>query len=106
MLEAVRSVLAGKVFISGEATDELLHGMIGDHSENDRPLDRLSNRELEAFELIGQGLTTDAIATKMHVSRKTVETYRARIKEKLGISTIPELIQRAVQCVLDRGKSN
>ena len=102
VLEAIRSVLAGKVFISGDLTDELLHSVIGDRAMERSPMDRLSNRELEAFELFGQGLTTESIATQMHVSPKTVETYRARIKDKLCVKSIPELIQRAVQWVLDR----
>jgi DNA-binding NarL/FixJ family response regulator len=106
VLEAIRAVLAGKVFISGDVTDELLHSVIGDHSMERSPMDRLSNRELEAFELFGHGLTTESIATKMHVSRKTVETYRARIKDKLGLKNIPRLIQQAAQWVLDRDTSN
>ena len=58
------------------------------------PIETLSDRELEAFELIGHGQTTESIAGKMHVSPKTVETYRARIKEKLGLRNHTELIQR------------
>ncbi len=55
VLEAVRSVLAGRIFISGEATDELLHSVIGDHSTERSPMERLSNRELEAFEFYRPG---------------------------------------------------
>lgn len=105
VLEAIRAVLAGKIFVSGEITDDLLHGVVGQNAANGSPIDRLSNRELEAFNLIGQGLTTETIAARMHVSRKTVETYRARIREKLDIDTIPELIQRAVQWVLECGSA-
>src|SRR5437667_262512 len=65
-------------------------------------INRLSDRELEAFELMGHGQTTESIAAKMHVSPKTVETYRARIKEKLHLNNITELIQRAVQWVLEK----
>ncbi len=106
ILEAIRAVLAGKVYISGDTADELLHTVIGENSAERSPMDRLSNRELQAFELFGQGLTTESIAATMHVSRKTVDTYRARIKEKIGVNSIPELIQRAVQWVMDRGQSN
>jgi DNA-binding NarL/FixJ family response regulator len=103
VLEAIRAVMAGKIFVSGDITNELLHGVVGQDAASGSPIDRLSNRELEAFNLIGQGLTTEVIAARMHVSRKTVETYRARIREKLAIDTIPELIQRAVQWVLECG---
>jgi DNA-binding NarL/FixJ family response regulator len=65
------------------------------------PLDRLSDRELETFELMGNGLTTEAIAARMHVSPKTVETYRARIKEKLCVNNVTELVQRAAHWVLE-----
>lgn len=102
VLEAIREVLAGKVYLSGEVADELLHNVVGNKSKPQSPISKLSNRELQAFELIGQGLTTELIASKMHVSRKTVDTYRARIKEKLGVESVPELIQRAVQWNLDR----
>jgi DNA-binding CsgD family transcriptional regulator len=61
------------------------------------PLDHLADRELETFELLGQGLTTRQIAKKMQVKPKTVETYRARLKEKLNLASATELLQRAVQ---------
>ena len=102
LLDAIRAVLSGKVYVSGEVADELLHRVVGGKATKESPIDRLSNRELEAFELMGQGLTTDLIATTMHVSPKTVETYRARIKEKLGLSNVTELIQRAAQWVLEK----
>ncbi|HTQ40403.1 MAG TPA: response regulator transcription factor [Pirellulales bacterium] len=105
VLEAIRTVLSGKVYVSGEVANEILHAVVGDQVKSRSPIEQLSNRELQAFELMGQGLTTDAIANKMHVSRKTVDTYRSRIKEKLGTETIPELIQRAVRWVLERSSS-
>jgi DNA-binding CsgD family transcriptional regulator len=67
------------------------------------PIETLSDRELEAFGLMGQGLTTEAIAEKMRVSPKTVETLRTRIKEKLRLSNITELIQRATRWVVEHG---
>jgi DNA-binding NarL/FixJ family response regulator len=101
LLDAVRAVLAGKVYVSGELADELLHRLVRGGAAERSPIDRLSDRELEAFELMGHGLTTEAIAARMHVSPKTVETYRARIKEKLGLGNITELVRRAVQWVLE-----
>jgi DNA-binding NarL/FixJ family response regulator len=101
LLEAIRAVIAGKIYVSGELTDELLRRLI-DGKSSLSPIDRLSDRELEAFELMGQAGTTESIAAKMHVSPKTVETYRARIKEKLGLKNITELVQRATQWVLEK----
>jgi DNA-binding NarL/FixJ family response regulator len=102
LLDAIRAVIAGKIYVSGQTADDLLQRLVAGKADERSPIDRLSDRELEAFDLIGHGLTTDVIATKMHVSPKTVETYRARIKEKLGVNNITELVQRAAQWVLER----
>jgi DNA-binding NarL/FixJ family response regulator len=100
VLEALRTILQGRVYVSGEIADQLLQGVVGRKPE-DRSVDSLSDRELEAFQLIGEGRTTEAIAKVMHASPKTVETFRSRIKEKLGISNHTELIQRAAQWVVE-----
>jgi DNA-binding NarL/FixJ family response regulator len=101
VLDAVRAILQGKVYVSGELAGQLLQRVVGHKSEDRSPIDRLSDRELEAFQHMGEGMTTESIAKKMHVSPKTVETYRSRIKEKLGISNLTELIQRASQWVVE-----
>jgi DNA-binding NarL/FixJ family response regulator len=101
VLDAVRAILQGRVYVSGELADELLKRAVGRKSEERSPIDRLSDRELEAFQHMGEGMTTESIAKRMHVSPKTVETFRSRIKEKLGISNVTELIQRAAQWVVD-----
>jgi DNA-binding NarL/FixJ family response regulator len=103
IVEAVRTVLAGRVYLDEELAAKLLGRVVGGSG---RPIERspiecLSDRELEAFKLMGHGLTTEQIAGNMHVSPKTVETYRARIKEKLGLSNITALIHRAAQWVLE-----
>ena len=64
-------------------------------------VDRLSDRELEVFELIGSGSTTRQIAERMHLSPKTIETYRDRIKTKLGLANTTELMRHAVKRVLE-----
>ena len=104
IIEAIRSVLAGKVFLSTELSGELLRRLVGqDARKVARPgVEALSDRELEAFELMGQGLSTQQVAERMHVSPKTVETYRGRIKGKLGLSGFAEVIQRAAQWVLEK----
>jgi DNA-binding NarL/FixJ family response regulator len=106
VLEAVRAILQGRVYVSGVLADRLLHRVVGRKPEEQSAIDSLSDRELEAFQLIGEGLTTEAIAEKMHVSPKTVETFRARIKDKLGIPNLPELILRAVQWVVESKYQN
>jgi DNA-binding NarL/FixJ family response regulator len=103
VLEAVRAILQGKVHVSGGLTDQLLRRVVGRPAAETSPVDSLSDRELEAFRLIGEGLGTDAIAERMHVSPKTVDTFRARIKEKLGVRTMTQLIQRACQWVAETG---
>jgi DNA-binding NarL/FixJ family response regulator len=101
LLDAIRAVLADKIYVSEELASDLLHRVVGGKKPDRSPMDQLSNRELEAFEAIGQGQTTEKIAALMNVSPKTVETYRARIKEKLGLSNVTELVQRAAQWVLE-----
>jgi DNA-binding NarL/FixJ family response regulator len=101
VVDAIRAVLRGRVYVSGVMAEKLLQRVVGRKPEERSAIDRLSDRELEAFQLIGEGMTTEGIAAKMHVSLKTVETFRARIKEKLGISNLTELIQRAAQWVVE-----
>jgi DNA-binding NarL/FixJ family response regulator len=101
VLDALRAILQGQVYFSKVLIEQIVKGMIGQRSKERCVIDSLSDRELEAFQLLGEGLTTESIALRMHVSPKTVETFRARIKEKLGISNLTELIQRAAQWVVE-----
>ncbi len=105
IVEAIRRVREGKVYLSETMAEQLLKHAVGrkDEPTETSPVEGLSDRELEVFRLIGQGLTTHQIGEKMHVSPKTVETYRARIKGKLGVSRGSELVQRAVQWVMENG---
>jgi DNA-binding NarL/FixJ family response regulator len=100
ILAALRTVLAGKIYVSGAMAEQFMKRLVGGRSSESAPVETLSDRELEAFELIGQGLTTEQIAARMHVSPKTVETYRVHIKKKLNVDSLPELVQRATQWVL------
>src|SRR5215471_18038251 len=101
VLDAIRAILQGQVYVSAKLTNQLLQRVVGRKPEECPSIESLSDRELEAFQLIGEGMTTESIAERMHVSPKTVETFRTRIKEKLGISNLPELIQRAAQWVVE-----
>jgi DNA-binding NarL/FixJ family response regulator len=102
LLDALRAVLAGRVYLSEDISEKLLGRLVGGNKATERaPMDSLSDRELEAFSLMGHGLTTPQIAEKMHISPKTVDTYRARIKHKLSLGSVTELVQRAAQWVLE-----
>ena len=100
VLLAIRRVLAGEVYLS-EAMQSKLFRTSGKRSANvvASPLERLSDRELEIFRLLGQGVGTRQIAGLLHVSISTVESHRARIKEKLDVKSATELLQQAVKWV-------
>lgn len=106
IMEAILTVLDGRTYLSPEMSEKLLGRVIGGGPKDieTSTVEGLTDRELETFEFLGQGMTTQQIAAKMHVSRKTVETYRARIKEKLGLTNAVELIQRAVQWVMAKAE--
>lgn len=98
ILEAIRSILDGKVFLSEAMTSRMLTRTMGKSAEEDRsPIETLSDRELQVFELIGEGLTVREIAGKLQLSPKTVETYRENIKSKFDINNATDLIRHAVQ---------
>jgi len=103
---AIREVLAGRIYLSQEMNDKILCNLIGDSKSEagTSPIDRLTDRELEVFSLLGQGKGTRQIAEQLYVSVKTVETYRLRIKEKLHIDTGSELLQHAFQWVNEQDK--
>ncbi|HSL19163.1 MAG TPA: response regulator transcription factor [Methylomirabilota bacterium] len=101
MVEALRRVDSGAIWLSPPMTDRVLQSIAsGDLDNGQAPLEQLSNRELEVFELIGQGLTTRATADHLGLSVKTVETYRENIKTKLNLENNNELICRAAQWVV------
>lgn len=100
IVEAVERVMAGHVYVSPEVRDRLLEGIANGASlAQHSPMDLLSDRELEVFELTGRGVGTREIAERLHLSVKTVESYRARIKTKLNLATATEFMQHAVQWV-------
>lgn len=100
IIQAIRQVLAGKVYLSQQMTDRLLSGMV-DAAGGRRDIDALSNRELQVFELIGRGVSTSQMAEQLNLSIKTIETHQAHIKKKLGLGSAHELTQRAIRWVMD-----
>ena len=106
LLEAIRKVLAGKISISEHLSDRLLHVAAGGRRLRAKkaPMERLSDRELEVLEWLGQGLSTKQIAARLRRSAKTIETHRQRLKDKLQIKSNSELIAHAACWVQEAGK--
>ena len=106
IVRAVRSVLQGNIHVSSEITSRLLGRIVsrpgvGAHAPC---FSRLSDRELEVFQAIGEGRTTIQIARALKLSVKTIETYRTNIKEKLGLKSGLELVRQAMRWAEDEGK--
>lgn len=101
IVEAARTILDGGVYLSDPINNRLLKNLAdGDGAPiSQSPIEMLSDRELEVFELTGQGLTTREMAERLCVSIKTIESYRARIKSKLNLENASELMRHAVQWV-------
>lgn len=97
LIGAIRCVASGKTYVSPQMSERIVARVTrrGDAAEKP-PLARLTDRERQVFALMGRGLETRAIATHLNLSVKTIETYHARIKEKLGLKTAHELIRAAV----------
>jgi DNA-binding NarL/FixJ family response regulator len=104
-LQAIRQVLAGQIYVSEEMSARILETYSGRQPESSgSPVQRLSDREFEVFQLIGQGIGTRAVAEQLHLSVKTVEVHRANIKEKLGVMTATELVRYAVRWLDAQGQ--
>jgi DNA-binding NarL/FixJ family response regulator len=98
VITAIRQVLAGGVYISAELATTLAAQLVtGKGLPRQSPVEQLSDRELEVFELLGQGRGTRQIAEVLKVSVKTVQAYCARIKEKLNLASATELLREAVR---------
>ena len=98
VLVALRRVLIGEVYLSDRMANKMLQQFVGAGGTNLKfPVDRLSDRELEVFRLIGQGHGTRRIAEELHLSVKTVESYREHIKEKMTLGDASELVRYAIQ---------
>ena len=102
VLLAIRRVLAGEVYLSGTMTSVFLKSLTTGLKSMPRPLDRLTDRELEVLELIGRGHTTRQIAETLQLGVATVDTYRARVKEKMNFRTATELQHFAIRWVRER----
>jgi DNA-binding NarL/FixJ family response regulator len=100
--EAVRQTLAGKVYLSMAIRERVDVRHSSQIAGNLPAISELSDRELEVFELIGSGLSTTKIAERLHLSTKTVESHREKIKRKLHLESAAELVRYAVQWQLEQ----
>ena len=100
LIQAIEKVLAGEIYVSKSMSNQMLKMAFRSSGEDTRTgTETLSMRELEVFELIGRGNSTREIAEQLHLSVKTIETYRAHIKDKLHLRNGTELMQRAIHWV-------
>lgn len=98
LMEGIRQVLAGQIYVSEKMSKRILEIFSGQrNSSGGSPVEKLTDREFEVFQLIGEGKGTREIADKLHLSVKTVEVHRLHIKEKLEIQTAAGLIRFAVR---------
>lgn len=100
VVTAIRRVLAGEVYVSDGMAAKMVSKLVGGVSKKPAsPIESLSDRELEVFRMIGEGFNTREMAEKLHLSVKTIETYRAHIKDKLALQDASELLRSAIQWV-------
>jgi DNA-binding NarL/FixJ family response regulator len=98
IIQGIRSVLAGQLFVSDKVAAMMNEKFVeGRTAATDSPIEQLSNRELEVFQLLGLGHNTRQISDHLHVGFKTVQAYCARIKEKLKLANATELLSEAVR---------
>jgi DNA-binding NarL/FixJ family response regulator len=98
LMLAIRQVLAGQIYVSEKMSARLLEVFSrGRTAEAASPLERLSDREFEVFELIGSGKGTREIAEQLHLSVKTVEVHRSHIRQKLNLQNGSEVVRYAIR---------
>jgi DNA-binding NarL/FixJ family response regulator len=103
VVKALRSVLDGEIYVSQRMNAKLLSRMTQKRSTVLVGMETLADRELEVFQLLGRGKSTKEIADSLHLGESTVETYRARIKDKLQLRSAAELYLRAGEWVREHG---
>ncbi len=99
ILQAVRQVLDGQIYLSGKMSVRILDTFAGGRSKSSSPIARLTDRQLEVLQLVGQGKDSHVIAGQLHLSVKTVDAHRGHIKEKLNLKNGTELICYAARWV-------
>jgi DNA-binding NarL/FixJ family response regulator len=98
IVKAIRTVLSGEIYVSNTISKKFLHKIARDKAGTTKTtIENLSDREFEIFRLISEGYKASQIARQLYLSTKTVETYRARIKEKLNLPNAAELLQYSIK---------
>jgi DNA-binding NarL/FixJ family response regulator len=106
VIEAIRAVLAGEIYVSPKVASLMAVKFVGGKSGRTTfSIEHLSDRELEVFQLLGRGYSTRQISEHLHVGFKTVQGYSARIKEKLNLTNINELMREAIRWQENQDKS-
>ena len=104
VMQAIRKVLDGEIYLSKGMTAQVLQRLADKGSPAGAPVtELLTDRELEVFQLVGHGRNTHEIAQHLHLGEPTIDTYRARIKEKLRLKNSAELYHRATKWVTEQG---
>ncbi len=105
LMDAIHKVLRGEIYVSPEMSGKILEIFSGRRPSSTDPVEALSDRQFEIFQMIGQGKGTRAIAESLNVSVKTIDAHRAHIKEKLGLKSGNELVRFAVRWVENQNLS-
>ncbi len=97
LLQAIRQVLKGEIYLSDKLREKMLNGLLNSNGKapGQNSIDKLSNRELTVYDLLGQGLSNSVIANKLNLSVKTIEAHQANIKKKLGFHSARDLMRHA-----------
>ena len=103
VLVAIRQVVNGEVYLNPRFMSRMVSKMVGGGEASEQSIERLADRELEVFDLIGRGLTSREISARLGLGITTVDTYRSRIKEKLHLANSARLRLEAARWVLERG---
>lgn len=107
LIDAIATVMRGDIYVSERMASRMLGKMVsGKRDAGTSPVELLSDRELEVFELLGRGLGTRDVAERLCVSVKTIESHREHIKDKLQLKNATELVQHATQWVISQGSAD
>ncbi len=100
VLEAIHKILQGRIHVSPNIADRVMHKLVeGSNEPGESLVARLTNRELEVFTLLGNGMPTREVADQLNISTKTVDSHREHIKSKLGLTNATDLLKHAIQWV-------
>ncbi len=103
LISAIRRVLRGEIYLSPRMTNRILNRVGGVRTVEHDPIETLTDREVEVFEMFGHGLSAKQIARRLDLSPKTIESHRVNIKKKLNLANSSELVRYATQWVMENG---